>query len=51
MLIERLRGLLQVVVLAFFFLPYVLPASVVANMWWAIFDHDYSALAPFWDWS
>ena len=50
MLIERLRGLLQAVVLAFFFLPYVLPASVVANMWWAIFDHDYSALAPFWDW-
>jgi multiple sugar transport system permease protein len=50
MMIERLRGLLQAIVLAFFFLPYVLPASVVANMWWAIFDHDYSALAPFWDW-
>ena len=50
MLIERLSGALQSVVLALFFLPYVLPASVVANMWWAIFDHDYSALAPFWDW-
>lgn len=50
MMIERLSGTLQSVVLALFFLPYVLPASVVANMWWAIFDHDYSALAPFWDW-
>jgi len=49
-MIERLRGALQAIVLALFFLPYVLPASVVANMWWAIFDHDYSALAPFWDW-
>jgi multiple sugar transport system permease protein len=50
MMIERLSGVVQSVVLALFFLPYVLPASVVANMWWAIFDHDYSALAPFWDW-
>ena len=50
MMIERLSGALQSVVLALFFLPYVLPASVVANMWWAIFDHDNSALAPFWDW-
>jgi multiple sugar transport system permease protein len=50
MMIERLAGVLQTLVLAFFFLPYVLPASVVANMWWAIFDHDYSALAPLWDW-
>ena len=50
MMIERLSGFVQSVVLACFFLPYVLPASVVANMWWAIFDHDYSALAPFWDW-
>jgi multiple sugar transport system permease protein len=49
MMVQRLSGAVQSIVLALFFLPYVLPASVVANMWWAIFDHDYSALAPLWD--
>jgi multiple sugar transport system permease protein len=50
MMVERLRGAVQSVVLALFFLPYVLPASVVANMWWAMFDHDYGVLAPLMDW-
>ena len=50
MMIERLSGVVQSLVLALFFLPYVLPASVVANMWWAMFDHDNSELAPLMDW-
>ena len=50
MMVERFRGAVQSVVLALFFLPYVLPASVVANMWWAMFDHDYGVLAPLMDW-
>ena len=38
LMINRLKGFLQAAVLALFFLPYVLPVSVVANMWWGLFD-------------
>ena len=38
MMVNRLNGFLQATVLALFFLPYVLPAAVVANIWWGLFD-------------
>ena len=38
MTVNRLGGRRQSFVLALFFLPYVLPASVVANIWWALFE-------------
>ena len=38
MTVNRLSGRRQSFVLALFFLPYVLPASVVANIWWALFE-------------
>ena len=38
MAVNRLRGALQGIVLALFFLPYILPASVIANFWWALLD-------------
>ena len=38
LMISRLKGFLQAAVLALFFLPYVLPVSVVANIWWGLFD-------------
>ena len=38
MMVNRLKGFLQAAVLALFFLPYVLPAAVVANIWWGLFD-------------
>jgi multiple sugar transport system permease protein len=38
MAVERLAGWKQGFVLALFFLPYILPASVVSNFWWALFS-------------
>ncbi len=39
--VNRLRGWLQSVVLAAFFLPYILPVSVVFRIWSWIFDKDF----------
>lgn len=39
--VNRLRGYLQSVVLAAFFLPYVLPVSVVYRVWGWILDKDF----------
>ena len=49
--VNRLKGWLQSVVLAAFFLPYILPVSVVFRIWQWIFDKDFGvaqyAIAPF----
>ena len=39
--VNRLKGWLQSVVLAAFFLPYILPVSVVFRIWSWIFDKDF----------
>jgi len=48
--VNRLKGWLQSVTLAAFFLPYILPVSVVYRIWNWIFDKDFGvaqyALAP-----
>ena len=48
--VNRLRGWLQSVVLAAFFLPYILPVSVVYRIWNWMFDKDFGvaqyAFAP-----
>lgn len=36
--VNRLSGRLQGVALALFFLPYILPASVIANFWWGLLE-------------
>jgi multiple sugar transport system permease protein len=49
--VNRLKGWLQSVVLAAFFLPYVLPVSVIFRLWLWIFDKDFGVaqylIAPF----
>lgn len=49
--VNRFKGWLQSVVLAAFFLPYILPVSVVFRIWSWIFDKDFGvaqyAIAPF----
>jgi multiple sugar transport system permease protein len=49
--VNRLKGWVQSVVLAAFFLPYILPVSVVFRIWSWIFDKDFGvaqyAIAPF----
>jgi multiple sugar transport system permease protein len=48
--INRLKGWLQSVILAAFFLPYILPVSVVFRIWGWMFDKDFGVaqfvLAP-----
>ncbi len=39
--VNRLKGWLQSIVLAAFFLPYILPVSVVFRIWQWIFDKDF----------
>src|ERR1700723_2348684 len=39
--VNRLKGWLQSVVLAAFFLPYILPVSVVYRLWGWMFDKDF----------
>ena len=39
--VNRLKGWLQSVVLAAFFLPYILPVSVVLRIWGWMFDKDF----------
>ena len=49
--VNRLKGWLQSVVLAAFFLPYILPVSVVLRIWGWMFDKDFGVvqyvIAPF----
>jgi multiple sugar transport system permease protein len=45
MMVNRLSGARQSFVLALVFLPYVLPASVIANMAWGFFDPNYGAVS------
>ena len=40
MLVDRLKGPLQAIVLAAFFIPYILPVSTVASIAWAFTDPD-----------
>jgi len=51
--VNRLNGWLQSVVLAAFFLPYILPVSVVYRIWSWMFDKDFGvaqyAITPFTD--
>ena len=51
--VNRLRGWLQSLVLAAFFLPYILPVSVVYRIWSWMFDKDFGvaqyAITPFTD--
>ncbi len=49
--VNRLKGWVQSIVLAAFFLPYILPVSVVFRIWSWMFDKDFGvaqyAIAPF----
>ena len=49
--VNRLKGWMQSVVLAAFFLPYILPVSVVFRIWSWMFDKDFGVaqyvIAPF----
>ncbi|HEX9167669.1 MAG TPA: sugar ABC transporter permease [Roseiarcus sp.] len=49
--VNRLRGWLQSLVLAAFFLPYILPVSVVVRIWGWMFDKDFgiaqTVITPF----
>jgi multiple sugar transport system permease protein len=49
--VNRLKGWVQSVVLAAFFLPYILPVSVVFRIWQWMFDKDFGVaqhlIAPF----
>jgi multiple sugar transport system permease protein len=51
--VNRLKGWLQSIVLAAFFLPYILPVSVVYRIWNWMFDKDFGvaqyAMTPFTD--
>ncbi len=51
--VNRLNGWLQSIVLAAFFLPYILPVSVVYRIWSWMFDKDFGvaqyAITPFTD--
>lgn len=38
--ISRMRGFLQGLALALFFLPYILPASIIANFWAGLLEPD-----------
>jgi multiple sugar transport system permease protein len=40
LMVSRLSGYLQSVILAAFFLPFILPVSVVYLIWWWIFDQQ-----------
>lgn len=41
MLVDRLKGPVQAIVLAAFFIPYILPVSAVASIAWFISDPDF----------
>jgi multiple sugar transport system permease protein len=44
--VNRLRGRLQALVLVTFFLPYILPVSVVTEIWLWLLDFQYGVLQP-----
>jgi multiple sugar transport system permease protein len=46
LMITRLNGKLQSLVLAIFFLPYILPVSVVTLVWTWMFDFQFGILQP-----
>ena len=46
LMVNRLKGGLQAFVLVIFFLPYVLPVSVVTEIWNWMFDFQYGVLQP-----
>ena len=41
LMVSRLNGYLQSIVLAAFFLPFILPVTVVYLIWWWIFDQQF----------
>lgn len=46
LMVQRLRGALQAFVLALFFLPYILPVSVVTQIWGWMLDFQFGVLQP-----
>ena len=46
LMVNRLKGRLQAFVLVIFFLPYVLPVSVVTEIWNWMLDFQYGVLQP-----
>ena len=46
LMVNRLRGRLQAFALVIFFLPYVLPVSVVTEIWLWMLDFQYGILQP-----
>ncbi|SHN10077.1 carbohydrate ABC transporter membrane protein 1, CUT1 family [Roseibium suaedae] len=44
--INRLKGALQALVLALFFLPYILPVSVVTEIWMWMLDFQFGIIQP-----
>lgn len=46
LMITRLRGSLQALALAIFFLPYILPVSVVTQVWTWMLDFQFGVLQP-----
>ncbi len=46
LMVNRLKGRLQALVLVTFFLPYILPVSVVTEMWLWMLDFQYGVLQP-----
>lgn len=44
--VNRLGGRIQTLVLTLFFLPYVLPVSVVTMIWWWMLDFQFGILQP-----
>ncbi|WP_460076972.1 carbohydrate ABC transporter permease [Roseibium sp. ROS1] len=46
MMITRIKGPLQALILALFFLPYILPVSVVTQIWAWMLDFQFGVLQP-----
>lgn len=46
LLVTRLKGTLQALALAIFFLPYILPVSVVTQIWMWMLDFQFGVLQP-----
>ena len=46
LMVNRLKGRLQALVLVIFFLPYILPVSVVTLIWLWMLDFQYGVLQP-----
>ncbi|MBZ5488670.1 sugar ABC transporter permease [Halomonas aquamarina] len=48
--VNRLSGRMQALVLAIFFLPYILPVSVVTQIWAWMLDFQFGILQPLLEW-